>query len=125
MAKTKIIYVVEDDPLTSSLICTTLKKTMKNIETVAFDEAPKALEACRKQIPDILIIDYQLPGMTGIELFDALKPTLPESTLVIMASAIDDGQLVLKFIQKGIRNYVMKDSNLMKSIQDIIEEESH
>jgi DNA-binding NarL/FixJ family response regulator len=61
--------------------------------------------------------------MTGIELFDAIKANLPESTVVIMASSIDDGSLVLKFIQKGIRNYVMKDANLLKSIQDILAEE--
>jgi two-component system, NarL family, nitrate/nitrite response regulator NarL len=122
MATRKRIYVVEDDPLTSSLICTMLGKNPK-MEVIPFDEGTQALEACRKQIPDVLIIDYQLPGMTGIDLFDTLKADLPESTVVIMASAIDDGTLVLKFIQKGIRNYVMKDSNLVKSIQDIIEEE--
>jgi CheY-like chemotaxis protein len=95
-----------------------------NMETIPFDDGAQALEACRKQFPDVLIIDYQLPGMTGIDLFDALKADLPESTIVIMASAIDDGTMVLKFIQKGIRNYVMKDSNLVKSIEEIIEEES-
>lgn len=124
MIKTKLIYVVEDDPLTSSLICTTLRTTMENVEVVAFDEGQAAWEACRKQVPGILIIDYHLPGMTGIELFDAVKDSLPASTLVIMESAVDDGQLVLKFIQKGIRNYVIKDANMMKSIQDIIDEEA-
>jgi CheY-like chemotaxis protein len=118
----KRIYVVEDDPLTSSLICTMLGKN-PTMETIPFDDGQQALEACRKQFPDVLVIDYQLPGMTGIDLFDALKADLPESTVVIMASAIDDGTMVLKFIQKGIRNYVMKDSNLVKSIQEIIEEE--
>jgi CheY-like chemotaxis protein len=122
MAKVKRIYVVEDDPLTSSLICTMLGKRA-NTEAIAFDDGTSALEACRKQLPDVLIIDYNLPGMTGIELFDALKPQLPESTVVIMASAIDDGTMVLKFIQKGIRNYVMKDDNLLKSIDDILAEE--
>lgn len=123
MAIRKRIYVVEDDPLTSSLICTMLGKH-PNMEAIPFDDGPQALEACRKQLPDVLVIDYQLPGMSGIELFDALKADLPESTIVIMASAIDDGTMVLKFIQKGIRNYVMKDSNLVKSILEIIEEES-
>jgi DNA-binding NarL/FixJ family response regulator len=123
MAIRKRIYVVEDDPLTSSLICTMLGKN-PTMETIPFDDGTKALEACRKQFPDVLIIDYQLPGMTGIDLFDALKADLPESTIVIMASSIDDGTMVLKFIQKGIRNYVMKDSNLVKAIEEIIEEES-
>jgi DNA-binding NarL/FixJ family response regulator len=122
MAKLKTTYVIEDDPLTSSLICTMIRK-YPNMEAIAFDDGIKALDACRKRLPDVLIIDYHLPGMTGIELFDAIKANLPESTVVIMASSIDDGSLVLKFIQKGIRNYVMKDANLLKSIQDILAEE--
>jgi two-component system chemotaxis response regulator CheY len=95
-----------------------------NTEVLAFDDAAKALEVCRKQYPDVLIIDYQLPGMSGIELFDALKSNLPESTVVIMASAIDDGSRVLEFIRAGIRNYVIKDEDFIKSIQEIMEEEA-
>lgn len=122
MAAVKRIYVVEDDPLTSSLISTTLKKR-PSTEVFTFDDGAKALEACRKQFPDVLVIDYQLPGMTGIELFDALKDHITPSTVVIMASAQDDGAMVLKFIQKGIRNYVAKDGNFIQSIRETIDEE--
>lgn len=118
----KSIYVVEDDPLTASVLSTTLKSTYE-AEVTVYDDAYTALAACRKKFPDILIVDYQLPGMSGIELYGELQHQLPEETLVIMASAIDDGAMVLKFIQKGIRNYVIKDENLFPSIRQIISEE--
>jgi DNA-binding NarL/FixJ family response regulator len=117
----KLIYVVEDDPLTSSLLKTTLSKK-PDTQVITFDDATQALSACGKQVPNVLIIDYQLPGMSGIELFDALKGGLPPSTLVIMASAIDDGAMVLQFIRKGIRNYVIKDENFIPSILETIDE---
>lgn len=116
------IYIVEDDPFTASLLSTMLKKTYE-AEISVFDDGSTAASACLKSYPDILIVDYQLPGMSGLELFSKLKNDLPADTLVIMASAIDDGTMVLKFIQQGIRNYVIKDENFIQSIKDIITEE--
>jgi CheY-like chemotaxis protein len=116
------IYLVEDDPLTASVVSTMLRNTYE-AEVTVFDDGQSALIACKKKYPDILIVDYQLPGMTGIEVYAQLQPRLPEETLVIMASAIDDGTMVLKFIQQGIRNYVIKDENLHQSIIDVITEE--
>ncbi|NBP68835.1 MAG: response regulator [Cytophagia bacterium] len=116
------IYLVEDDPLTASVVSTMLRNTYE-AEVTVFDDGQSALIACKKKYPDILIVDYQLPGMTGIEVYTQLQPQLPEETLVIMASAIDDGTMVLKFIQQGIRNYVIKDENLHQSIIDVITEE--
>jgi CheY-like chemotaxis protein len=116
------IYLVEDDPLTASVVSTMLRNTYE-AEVTVFDDGQSALIACKKKYPDILIVDYQLPGMTGIEVYTQLQPQLPEETLVIMASAIDDGTMVLKFIQQGIRNYVIKDENLHQSIIDVIAEE--
>lgn len=116
------IYIVEDDPLTASVLSTMLRNTYE-AEVTVFDDGQSGLKACKEKYPDILIVDYQLPGMTGIEVYTELQHYLPEETLVIMASAIDDGTMVLKFIQQGIRNYVIKDENLHQSIIDIITEE--
>jgi DNA-binding NarL/FixJ family response regulator len=37
-----------------------------------------------------------------------------------MLSALDDGNMVLSFIQKGVRDYVIKDENVIHSLQAII-----
>jgi hypothetical protein len=38
-----------------------------------------------------------------------------------MLSAIDDGNMVLSFIQKGVRDYVIKDENVIESLEAVIE----
>ena len=38
-----------------------------------------------------------------------------------MLSALDDGNMVLNFIQKGVRDYVIKDENVIDSLQSILE----
>ena len=40
-----------------------------------------------------------------------------------MMSAIDDGNLVLDFIKKGVRDYVVKDEKVIKTLTSIIEGE--
>jgi DNA-binding NarL/FixJ family response regulator len=71
--------------------------------------------------PDVLIIDYNLPGMSGIELYDEVKNRLHPDVKVIMMSAIDDGNLVLEFIRKGVRDYVVKDEKVIQTLKSVIE----
>jgi len=71
-------------------------------------------------MPDVLIVDYNLPGLTGIEFYEKIKRTLKEEK-VIMLSALDDGNMVLSFIQKGVRDYVIKDENVIDSLKAILE----
>jgi DNA-binding NarL/FixJ family response regulator len=71
----------------------------------------------------VLILDYKLPGMTGIELYEQVKNQLSSKVKVIMMSATDDGNLVLDFIKKGVRDYVVKDEKVIKTLTSIIEGE--
>jgi DNA-binding NarL/FixJ family response regulator len=61
--------------------------------------------------------------MTGIELYEKSKDLLNEDTKVIMMSAIDDGNLVLEFIAKGVRDYVVKDDKVIQTLSSVIEGE--
>jgi len=115
----KRVFIVEDDEIYSEF----LKKNLRGKYKIhAYYNAEDAFVALKSIKPDILIIDYKLPGMNGIELFEAVKADLPAETKSIILSAIDDGNLVLDFIKKGIRDYVIKDENVIESLISIIEE---
>ena len=68
-----------------------------------------------------MIIDYKLPGMSGIDMYEKIKNRLTDANKVIMLSALDDGPMVLSFIQKGVRDYVIKDENVIESLVAILE----
>lgn len=83
--------------------------------------AEDALKEMNGKLPDVLIIDYKLPGMSGISMYEGIKPQITDANKVIMLSAIDDGNMVLSFIQKGVRDYVIKDENVIDALEAVIE----
>jgi DNA-binding response OmpR family regulator len=114
------IYLVEDDKVYADFITKSLQDKY-NIEL--FSNAEDCLNAMNGNIPEVLLLDYKLPGMSGIEFFEKITPQIEEDTKVIMLSSIDDGNLVLDFIKKGIRDYVVKDDNVIESLEAVIEGE--
>jgi len=116
---TKKVFIIEDDSIYSEF----LKKNLRTkYKIYAYYSAEDAIIALKSISPDVLIIDYKLPGMNGIELYENVKDGLGDAKVIVM-SAIDDGNLVLDFIKKGIRDYVIKDENVVESLVSIIEED--
>lgn len=112
------IFLVEDDKVYSDFI----KKSFDGKYNIRmFETAEECLEAINSTIPEVLLLDYKLPGMSGIEFFEKINTKLSEETKIIMLSSIDDGNLVLDFIKKGIRDYVVKDDNVISSLEAVIE----
>lgn len=112
------IFIIEDDPIYAEFVSASLGKTAGRTIT-CFTTAEEALEATAEGSPDIMIADFRLPGMSGIDLFEKIQPNHKE-TRFIMMSALDDGLQVLGFIQKGLRDYVMKDDRIIESLNAII-----
>ena len=113
------LYIVEDDEIYAQF----LKANFKNeYEIHTFITAEDCLKSLNGKSPDVMILDYNLPGMSGIELYEQLKPTYINAKF-IMLSSIDDGAQVLEFIKKGVNDYVVKDDNVITSLKSVIEGE--
>lgn len=115
------IYLVEDDNVYSDFVKKSLSQNPSYKVTV-FESAEAAQKTLANGFPDALIVDYKLPGMSGIELFESIKGKIKDNEKVIMLSAIDDGNMVLSFIQKGVRDYVIKDDTVIESLFAILED---
>lgn len=70
---------------------------------------------------NVYVVDYRLPGKSGIEFYEMIKPTMATDKKFVLMSAIDDGTMVLDFIKKGVRDYVIKDENVIDSLKAIFE----
>ncbi len=122
----KLIFVVDDDPLVTTLVEKRLGAAGFDVRTFAYgEECVAALDAR----PDLVILDYwfiregSLPknGMAVFEDINRIAPGLP----VIMLSAQESGELVLELARKGIADYVIKDSNLIGNLLNAIKEILH
>jgi DNA-binding NarL/FixJ family response regulator len=113
------IYLIEDDPIYAEFIGKALKSDPAN-ELRIFTTGEDCLKSVSNSLPDVMIIDYKLPGMSGIDLYEKIKPRITEKNKVILLSSLDDGNMVLSFIQRGIRDYVIKDENVIDSLMSIL-----
>ncbi|MGC4932419.1 response regulator [Gordonia sp. DT30] len=76
-------------------------------------EAPDArtgIEVIGDLKPDVAVVDYQMPGMTGIDLVHALTRD-KSATKVLLLSAITDSVVVFDALREGAAGYMSKDSD--------------
>jgi DNA-binding NarL/FixJ family response regulator len=81
----------------------------------------QALETLPKQRPDVVIMDLQLPGMSGIECTARLRQLLPDSHVLVFTVYRDDEQ-VFKALKAGASGYLLKRSTaeeILEAIHDV------
>ena len=113
------IYLIEDDPIYAEFIVKALQSDPAN-ELKVFQTGEDCLKSLNNALPDVMIIEYKLPGISGIDLYEKIKPRITDKNKVILLSSLDDGNMVLSFIQRGVRDYVIKDENVIDSLMSIL-----
>jgi len=73
----------------------------------AASSAEEALRLLPFSTPDILLTDYRLPGLTGLELAVVVKEKYPGVKRVIL-SMHDEGLLVKQILKEGVDGYLLK-----------------
>lgn len=73
-------------------------------------EAGSVAETLRRAplvLPDILLVDLQLPDGTGIDIISALKESVPQSRAIVLTS-FDDDEALAAALEAGARAYLLK-----------------
>lgn len=79
----KLIMVVEDNDLNRKLFCDVLKAQGFEVEPIADGNA--VLAAARRVSPDLIIMDIQLPGVSGVDLIEAAKKEASLKDIPVLA----------------------------------------
>lgn len=100
------ILVVEDVPEMAELASMYLKKSGMTVESVG--SAEEALEYICKQMPDLIILDLNLPGMSGFDFLKKFRDEYNSSLPVIIVSARDADEDIIKGLGNGADEFVTK-----------------
>ena len=107
----KTVLIVEDNPKNMKLTGDIVRSLgMKAIEAM---DAETGLEIARRQKPDLILMDIQLPGMSGVEAIKILKngdATRHIPIVAVTASAMDGDRE--KIMSAGCDWYISKPFNL-------------
>jgi DNA-binding NarL/FixJ family response regulator len=113
MSKEEIIKVclVDDQTLVRQGIRSLLELS-DSIRVVAeAGDGTQAVETIPRVKPDVVLLDMRMPGMSGLDVLNALAGAnrLPPT---IILTTFDDDQLVLAGLKAGARGYLLKDVSL-------------
>lgn len=119
--KPKTVVVVEDDARLQQHLITILG-TQEDITCLgAVSSAEEALEKVPGQQPDIVLMDINLPGISGIDCIRELKTKLPHLE-VIMLTAYEEEDNVFRALKEGASGYLLKSStpeDIYNAIRDV------
>ncbi|OGV47553.1 MAG: hypothetical protein A2017_11300 [Lentisphaerae bacterium GWF2_44_16] len=99
------ILLVDDDPHVSNLIQKVLSFAHYEIECVSNSE--EALKSIDRKKYALILIDVNLPGMSGIDLFNICRKKLPYGE-VIMITGMPEYETAVSIVKKGAFDYLPK-----------------
>ena len=83
----------------------------------------EALELIKTSEFDLLITDYEMPGISGLELVKAVRIAQPEIKIIVL-SMHDDPSVVKELLRAGVSGYLLKKNtykNLTEALYKVIE----
>ncbi|MEK8179760.1 PAS domain S-box protein [Flavobacterium buctense] len=115
----KIIFIVEDNKINMLLAKTLVKQILPNAEIIELENGKEAYEKVQTLVPDLILMDIQMPIMNGYESTTAIR-SLP-NTANIPIIALTAGTVVgekEKCIENGMNDYIPKpiDKELLEKI---------
>ena len=99
------ILLVEDDTDLREAISVTLR--LGGVDHVAFECAEDALPAIDPEVEQMLVTDFRLPGMNGLQLLAQARDKHPQLPVVVM-TAYADTQLAVQALKGGARDFLIK-----------------
>ncbi|NRD89345.1 hypothetical protein C8024_07640 [Sphingopyxis sp. BSNA05] len=101
------ILVVDDVEANRALLCRRLGKA--GFVAAAVDSGMAALQSIEESLPDIVLLDYMMPTMNGVEVLKQLRDRDATKSLpVIMVTARTEGEAVVEALSAGADDYVTK-----------------
>lgn len=101
------ILVVEDDPNIQELISVNLSRAGHVVQRASDAEVAHGL--ARAALPDLVLIDWMLPGMSGVDLARLLRSEQrTREVSIIMLTARDDERDKITGLESGADDYITK-----------------
>ena len=106
------ILILEDDPVQSAYLARTLEQQFADPDTavtcVEFDDGVQAQRVLRRESFDLLLLDWNVPGLDGTELLQWLRIWQGDSVPVLMLSSRTSEHDVAKSLNAGADDYIVK-----------------
>ena len=115
------VSIVEDQPTTRKSLEKVIESSPRFKCVGTYASAEEALREVPRHLPDVLLMDIELPGRSGIECTSALKAAHPGLQVLILTT-YDDSEKIFDALRAGANGYLLKrtrPAELLKAIEDV------
>ena len=113
------IGIIEDDPFVRNELVSIIQMSTKLEYVLSSESAENFLKYFPKDL-DIILLDLELPGISGVEAIPKIKNKSSEAEIVIL-SAFKDSDRIFKVLRAGASGFILKDDSLDKIEQTLID----
>lgn len=107
--KPAIVAVVDDQPVSRTLIARILRDLDGSVEVKAFSSPREALAWLARAQPALIITDYRMPQMDGVEFVKALRALeTTKRTPIMLITVLDDRQVKKRALEAGATDFLNK-----------------
>lgn len=114
------VCIYEDIPDLRELLNETIRSVPELLFVNAYPNAKNILENTRRDKPDVILMDIQMPGISGIEAVQLVKQKYPAVQL-LMQTVFEDNTRIFAAICAGASGYILKDSSPERYVSAIID----
>lgn len=117
----KSILIVEDDHRVRTFLAALIGGTGEFTVAAACALAEEALERLEESFPDIILLDINLPGISGLDLIPEIRAR-GIAAEIVMLTMYEDRDHLLTALKRGATGYILKGSDtleILKAVQEV------
>ncbi len=115
------VSIIEDDTPAREILSEWIRRAQGFRFISHYGDAESALVKLPTEKPEVVLVDINLPGMSGIECVRRLKPVLPE-TQFVMVTVYEDADHIFNALAAGASGYLLKQTpreELLAALKDV------
>src|SRR5271157_3189424 len=115
------VAIVEDDEVIRNSLALLVRRARALEWAGDYSDAETALKEIPRRVPDVVLMDINLPGINGVECVRQLKAALP-TVQFLMLTVYEDSDSLFNSLKAGASGYLLKrtaSARLLEAIQDV------
>jgi DNA-binding NarL/FixJ family response regulator len=117
------IEIIEDNDVVRDGLQLLINSMSDHTVVGAYDTCEQAIKNLEKDAPDVILMDLDLPGMSGIEGIQRIKKKNPGIHIIVI-TVHEDGEMVFDALCAGASGYITKNANHSRLLDAIDEVQS-
>ena len=116
------VYITDDHPIVLDGLKNLIESQKDMVLTGLFTNAEETIQALKNELPDVLLLDINLPDKSGIELSKEIKYLYPGVKIIIL-SVHNERAVIGSVLKNNVNGYLLKNSagdEIVEAVQKVM-----